>query len=375
MRLAIVSRDFPPAPSGIGDHTDLLTQELASRGYEVTVICASPAEPRTNIDLRPVLTGLDARGLPALDAAVAETRPDALLWQFNPFQIGRKGVGPSAGRIARTLARRAPLVVVAHELWYDFGRNGLRGFVWAGAQRLETLAVVKAADRVVVTTEARRAELVRRFPERVDEISVIPTGATIEPDVAAQVNGTRASLGLPSGSFVLAHLGSAGDGREFGPAFDALRELRAEGIDARLLCVGRGAKADPPADLARAVVFTGVLPRGDVSRALAASDAYLFAEPAGPSLGRKTSLLAAFAHGLPVVAYAGHDRDPGLRDGENVVLVEPQAADIGAAVRRLFGDPAFRRRIGHGARRLYAERFSWTVIGSGFDAVLKGLGR
>jgi glycosyltransferase involved in cell wall biosynthesis len=373
MRLVLLSPDFPPAPSGIGDYTDLLGHELAARGHDVVVLCAAPAETRSKIDVRPVITSMDARGIGALDAAVASAAPDAILWQYNPFQVGRKGIGPSAGRIARRLAARAPLVVVAHELWFPWGRQGARGVAWAIAQRLETASVIAAGRKIVVTTERRLATLRAWFPDRPGDIEMIPIGATVEPDATRAPNGARARYGLPPGAFVVAHLGSIGAGRNFGPLFDALRALRADGTDARLLCIGRTGMAEAPSDLDGAVLFTGVLARAEVSEALLSADAYAFCEPSGPSAGRKTSLLAAFAHGLPVVAFSGRDRDSGLRDGENVVLVAPRATAVAAALRVLAHDAKRRSMLGAGARRLYEERFAWPVAGDAFEEVLGGL--
>lgn len=375
MRIAIVSRDFPPVPSGMGDYADLLSLELARRGHEVSVICAEPVETRSDVEVRPVLTALDARNVAVIDATLGDVRPDAVLWQYNPFQIGRKGVGPSAGRLARTMAAHAPLILVAHELWYEYGRNGLRGFVWATAQRIETRAAIAASSKVVVTTDARRDMLRRRYVSRRDDILSIRIGANIEPDPMHTPNGVRAHLGAADDSLILAHFGSIGDGRDLSPAFDALRRLRGGGVDARLVLIGRSGSTDAPADLRDAIRFTGVLTRREVSDTLAVCDAYLFCEPDGPALGRKGSLLAAFAHGLPVVAFAGHDRDEALRDGENVVLVKPSGADIAHAVRALRDDPRRAAGIGGAAKRLYEDRFSWQVVADGFEAILEGPAR
>lgn len=372
MRITIVSRDFPPVPSGMGDYADLLGRELARRGHTVTVLCDAPAESRDDIEVRPVLRGFNARGIATLDKAVAASKPDVILWQYNPFQIGRKGIGPSAGRIARALAKRAPLTLVCHELWYDFGRNGLKGFIWATVQRLETRAAFAHASKIVVTTDARRDMLRGIFPERRNDIVSIRIGANIEPDASRSANGTRVRLGLEPDSFVLAHFGSLGDGRDFSPAFDALRGLRSEGVDARLVCIGRAGIDTAPADLRAAVTFTGVLTRDEVSDALGVSDAYLFCEPDGPALGRKGSLLAAFAHGLPVLAYAGKDHDEELKDGLNVLLVEPNKTAIVGRLKELKDDPQLARTVAEGAKELYASRFSWPVVADAFEVLLGG---
>ncbi|MCA1833955.1 MAG: glycosyltransferase family 4 protein, partial [Actinobacteria bacterium] len=241
------------------------------------------------------------------------------------------------------------------------------------AQRLETAAVIRTARKVVVTTTPRCDTLRRWFPDRRGDIVAIPIGATIEPDPTRPLNGTRAQYGLSDSDFVIAHVGSIGAGRDFGPVFDALRDLKREGISARLLCIGRAGSSEAPADLAANVIFTGVLPRAEISDALRASDAYVFCEPSGPAAGRKTSLLAAFAHGLPVVAYSGKDSDEGLRGGDNVILVRPRATDVTQALRSLATDAGKRESLGANARRLYESRFAWQLGGIAFERILGAL--
>ncbi|MGH2830489.1 MAG: glycosyltransferase, partial [Actinomycetota bacterium] len=172
------------------------------------------------------------------------------------------------------------------------------------------------------------------------------------------VEPSSPSSPAPDGAFVVAHLGAIGEGRDLAPAIAAVSTLRAEGLDVRLLLAGRTGIAPPEHD---GVVATGPLDHAALSRTLAGAGAYLFAEPTGPT-SRKTSLLSALAHGLPIVAYAGPDAEPHFRDEENLLLVQPDAGSIASALRRLAGDGALRERLGAAAGRLAAQRYSWRTI-------------
>ncbi|HEX9696725.1 MAG TPA: glycosyltransferase family 4 protein [Actinomycetota bacterium] len=363
MRIVQLTRDVPPAASGIGDHVARLSAELARGGDEVVVVCSPPADAGTGIDVRPVVRRWDRPGFDAIAAFVGQAKPDAIVWHYNPFQIGRRGVSLSAGRLARALARIAPLTVVAHELWYPWGRGGLRGLVWAIAQRVQFRGVAAAARAIVATTEARRSLLAKRYPAT--PVSVVAAGATVDPHPDAPGRtAVRASLRIPASAFVVAHLGAIGEGRDLVPALAAIRRLRGEGIDVRLLLAGRTGIAAPQAE---GVHATGPLDHAQLSGALAAADCYLFAEPTGP-VARKTSLLSALAHHLPVVAYTGSATEAFFRDAYNLLLVDPSEDRIADAFRRLAVDAPLRERIGEAGATLAAERFSWTAIAAGIRA-------
>src|SRR5438309_2343972 len=156
MRVTVLTKGFPPQMSGIGDHTDHLSAELSRRGIAVTVVCAPPADPREAFDVRGVLSEWNPA---AIEAAVAETKPDVVVWQYNPFSVGRRGIPFGAARTARALARTAPLVVFFHALGFPWGRNGARGLVWAITQRAQARGVIDAAAATIVTTERREADL------------------------------------------------------------------------------------------------------------------------------------------------------------------------------------------------------------------------
>jgi glycosyltransferase involved in cell wall biosynthesis len=73
--------------------------------------------------------------------------------------------------------------------------------------------------------------------------------------------------------------------------------------------------------------------------------------------------LEANACGLPVVAVAEGGVRETVIDGVNGQLVDAEPAEIGAAVQRLFNDPAAARRLGEAGRQLVLER--WTLEAAG----------
>lgn len=364
MRLTILGRDLPPALGGIGDHTDLLASELAGRGVEVTVVCSPPAGPHEAYAVVPAVTRWDLGGHAAILGAVAATDPDVVLWQYNPFNLGRRGVPLGASRLARALRRRAGLVVFAHELWFPWGREGARGLAWAVMQRAESRGVLRAADACIVTTEDREAA-VRALDVR--RLTRLPVGTTIVPTSEGRA-AARAALDLPDDVLVLAHLGGLGPGRDPGPVLAALRALREHGVRPFVLLAGDTGPFTPPADLADQIRRTGIVDRAELSRALTAADVYLHMDHAGASMGRRTSLGAAMAHGLAILSYRGPQHAPQLVDRRNVVLVEPEPAAIADAIRAFRDGRLDAEALGAAARATFDDHSSWTRIG---DEVLR----
>ncbi len=366
MRVAILGRDFPPVLGGISDHTDLIAGELSKRALDVTVLCSPPADPRSDVEVRPVIRAWD--DYHAIASAVRDAQPQVILWQYNPFAVGRRGLAPGAGSLARSLSRIAPIALYAHELWFPWGRSGAKGALWALSQRISTRAVLRSCARWIVTTEAREVELAGLDASRVVRI---PVGTNVAPTGVRD----RARFGIPEDAFVLAHLGSAGPGRDLAPAFRAISALRARGVDARLFLVGNTGPFSTPASLSDAVVMTGTAPLGELSTALASSDAYLHADPVGPSAGRRTTLVAALAHGLPVIAYRGPDHASELVEGHNILMIDRSDAQLAGAIEGLRDDPARTLALGAAAYATYEAHFAWPVIADRVVEVLRGCAR
>ena len=361
MRVTILSRGFPPTVGGISDHTDHLATHLAARDADVTVVTSrSATDDRDAFGVMSVVDDWSARGERSIVDAVIASEPHAILWQYNPFAYGPKGLAAGAGALARALAEVAPLTAYLHEMWFPWGRNGLKGATWAVAQRRQTRRVLDVARAWIVTTDDREAHLSRRDASKTHRI---PVGPGVEPVSAAD----RPSFDLPDDAFVVAHFGGVGPGRDLDPTLSALRTLRAEGLDVRLLLCGDTGPDAPSGD---GIHVTGVLPRERLSAALASADAYLHLDPAGPAAGRKSALVSAIAHGLPLVAYDGPQRASELVPGENVVVVDREARAVSDVLRSLAEDPVRRADLSEAILETYQRSFTWRHIAERVHLVL-----
>ena len=102
------------------------------------------------------------------------------------------------------------------------------------------------------------------------------------------------------------------------------------------------------------VIFAGFVE--DVTQVYAALDAFVFPSLAEP-LG--TSLLAAMAWGLPVLAVASGGVPEYVKDGDNGLLAaQPDPELFSAVMVRISSDESLRITLGQNARRTIGERFS-----------------
>jgi glycosyltransferase involved in cell wall biosynthesis len=113
--------------------------------------------------------------------------------------------------------------------------------------------------------------------------------------------------------------------------------------------------------LASRLTATGFVPPEEVSASFYGADICVLPYRDGASF-RRGSLMAALAHGMPIVSTTPRVALSELRDGENVVLVPPRdPRALADAVASLAHDADLRWRIGEGARQLSRE-FNWERI-------------
>lgn len=367
MRLTLLSRDAPPMAGGIADHTGILANRLALAGDEVTLITRAGAGPIEGVEVwsHPDFDRVPSR---ALAAVLASTKPDAVLWAYNPFSFGRRGLARRAKALAPELRRHMPetrIVILAHELTYPRGVGGAKGRLWRGFQEEALRAVVSSSDAFIVTT-----------PDRMGVAGAktvcIPVGSNL-PDVlvTAQIKAdTRRKLGVPEDAFVVVHLGGVGPGRDIATGLDALIDLAP---DVHLVLAGDTGPFDFHSSMEARVHAFGREEPEELAQDLAASDIYLHLDPVGPTPGRRTTLVAALQSGLPIIAFEGEQTDSRMVDAGCVRLVPPRdPAALALGIAEMRADASERARLGHNARALFEKEFAWSRITDQVRAVLTG---
>ncbi|MGB8276056.1 MAG: glycosyltransferase family 4 protein [Alphaproteobacteria bacterium] len=353
------------ANDGQAVHIEELTSALRRDGHEVIVV-GPPSHRRSgghDGDKRiPVLR----RVLPKaayelmefaycvvayrrLRTAYLEHRPDCLYERYNLFQ-------PAGLWLKRAFALPMLLEVNA-PLVYERSRFG--GLALERLANWSERAVWRGADFVLPVTG-----VLARFVEDAgvpkERIAVIPNGINSDllahdPDPAA----AKESLGL-EGRLVLGFTGFVRDWH----GLDAVIDLIADSDPAlrlHLLLVGDGPARNDLERRAAArgvgarVTITGIVPRRDIARHVAAFDVAL--QPRVQPYASPLKLFEYMALSRAIVAPATENIREILRDGHDALLFDPELPGaFRAALERLCKDPELRRRLGTAARRTIEER-------------------
>lgn len=88
----------------------------------------------------------------------------------------------------------------------------------------------------------------------------------------------------------------------------------------------------------------------------------IVATPLFSGTGQRVKLLEAFCMACPVVTTRTGAMGFPVQDGVHVLLAE-SVEDFQKALRRLAEEPALRKRLGHNARAMILDRFTWRTIG------------
>ncbi|MFN8484828.1 MAG: glycosyltransferase [Anaerolineae bacterium] len=370
-----VAGEYPPAQGGLGDYTRELGRALIAQGQACRVLTLAvpgvPVQDSATPDDPPVSRAVRRWNWPAW-GTVRATAAQADIVHIQ-YQTAAYGMHPVANALPWLLRRRRiPVVTTYHDtrIPYLFPKAG-RVRDWA------TFALARWSDTTIATNN-EDAAILRPAARR---LAVIPIGSNIAP-MATEADGAawRAGHGIGPDVPLLVYFGFVNRAKGADTLVDALARLRAMGMPARLLMLGGQVGASDPTNqaflaetraqaerlgVAEAMLWTDFLPEAEVSAALTAADVAVLPYRGGVSLQRGT-LMAALAHGLPIVAtrptHPTPGPLPGLTDDVDAALTAPESPTaLAETVAALLADPARRTRLGAGARAL-AARFHWDTI-------------
>jgi glycosyltransferase involved in cell wall biosynthesis len=295
--------------------------------------------------------------------------PRRLLVQWVPHAFGWRSLNlPFCAWLWHRAARRGDSVeVMFHEAFLAF-EGTWRQHGAAAVHRLMTVLLLRAARRVWVSAPALAA-LLRRYSLGRDlgfRWLPIPSGVPVVHDASA-VGAVRAECAGPGG--LVGHFGTYGQ-LIVGLLEPALRALLATRPDVRILLLGRGGREfrasflSGDAHHATRVLARGALEPQALSCALQACDVLLQPYPDGVTT-RRTTAMAALAHGVPLVTTRGEVTEPLWALGGAAALVAPAPGDLADAVGRLLDDEGRREALGASGRALYESQFTLAhVVGT-----------
>ena len=368
----MLTGEFPPMQGGVGDYTWRLGEALAEESIEVSVLTGRRSSGHFLEwgQLTPRVGNWEWGMSRQVLRTVEELEPHILHIQY---QAAAYALHPAINFLPwRLRVRRGRPKVVAtfHDLRvpYLFPKAGrLRDWV------VKLLA--RGSDAAIFTNQedmerAKNWGKVRSY--------LIPIGSNISLQLPPRFHREewREALGVAPGDTLLCHFGLLNASKGVDTLFEALKRLRSEDQEAKLLMVGGRTGESDPTNLAyaeriealrkklgveEAILWTGFIPPQEVSAHLVASDICVLPFRDGASL-RRGSLMAALEHGLAIVSTQPPSIPRELREGQNITLVPPDdPTALAERITQLARDPDLRKRLREGARELSAG-FSWGAI-------------
>ncbi len=395
MRVALVCGIYAPDRDGVADYLRRLAAELPAVGVvPVLAAAGSPTSHADGIDASrvesngssataddavPVTPSWSLRHLRRAARRLDALGCDVVHVQFAPSAYG---YSPAVGWLPALL--RTPVVTTLHEYGWWSWPNRVPDVAWRRLERARAYdresALLGPRSRALITTNAgHRAAVLARLRRNVE---LIPIGANVPGPLSSRSTAARLvrdRLRVPDGVPLLVFFGFVHPVKGVRELVDAVAALRDRGRRVRLVVAGgfaslalRGQEAvDFRAELEQritdrrvteSVTLTGYLRGEEVSQLLSAADAVVLPFTAGVTT-KSGSLVAALAHGAPVLATVPDEPDPELRDGETVVAIGARrdAAAIATALVRVLDDADLARRVAAGGRQVAALR-SWPII-------------
>jgi len=329
----MITGTYPPARCGVGDHSQLLCENLALLGAEVDVITSSwlnIPERDCNPALHPVIRGWTPLHFAQSVSAMAARRADIYHFQF-PTRAVSKRVSPFLHPPTISLLRRRSKVVVTfHEPPVVNAREHL---LKALGRFVQSGLATRGVNGVVIL-EPRYEQSLKSSFSRLKKIPFLFSGnASILPQSRLSVEermALRSQLGITSRQLLLSYIGYVVPPKGFEDIIEVLSLLRGRGLDAYLLVLADLTPQDGYHRRLRELIqqkqleghtrIVGYLDRTKAADYLAISDVCLlpFREGVGPKSG---TFLASTTQGILTITTSLERR--GYVESENAYYVAP----------------------------------------------------
>jgi hypothetical protein len=289
--------------------------------------------------------------------------PDAgsVVIEYNPFSWGRRGFAPTLAASLRALGQRRPrptIALMVHEPFMPF--SGVRAAAMGTYQRIQLANLRRASDLAFVSTETWVEKVARWGPSR--PVHVLPVGSTL-PDRRASRAAERARLQIADDELVVAAFGTDHPSRLMGHVTAAVTALLVDGH--RTVFLNLGAEAPRPQALPPEVRVIAPGNRRLEETAALLSTADLFLAPFADGVStRRTTVMAALQHGLPVVGTRGESTGPLLGGASDALVLAP--ADrvhlFVSSAAWLAENARARAELGRHGRALFDRHFAPEVL-------------
>ncbi|MDX2267888.1 MAG: glycosyltransferase [Bryobacter sp.] len=359
----LITPEYPPQIGGVSDYTRAIAQELASQGEVVHVWHPRAAEPAPilpGVVSHPLAAGFTPAGFAELRQQWAATpAPRRLLVQWVPHGYDKRAMN---WRLSAWLSERAragdEIDLMVHEPFLMFREGSWRQDVVALVHRFLITQALRATTRVWMSIPSWEPLLRPWLLGRPVPLAWLPIPSGIPRNPAPE---PLAVFSRPAP--ILGHFGTYSRETQ-AYLLSILEPLFAASPTPNLLLLGRDSdrfaaslRHHFPAH-AEAIVGLGSLAPMALSSALQAADVLLQPYTDGLS-SRRSSAMAGFVHGKPIVSTTGKATES-LWQAEEAAILLPTGdlAGIANACRNLLFTPAAASSLGARALATYQRHFA-----------------
>ncbi len=385
LNVLIVTGRYPPQPCGIGDHTCRLAARLGALGHRVYVLTSVPPdsgkvsiEHQENIEITRGMVCWNYSAYRKIRHFIEQKHIELLHIQFHTHSFD---CHPMITLLPALLKRhRSPLrvVITMHEF-----AGPMTSLLPGPARRFWLLPLMVYADAVIVTNE-RDLSYLRWAPFLKRKLRYIPFASHIEPAKGIDAQSARRRIGIDDGEVLVVRFGFVNNVRVslLPELFHAVKRLVDRGYPVKLLLIG-GESTQGRAEVSslagtlgigERVITKGYCSPSEVSEYLFSADIGVQPYPEG-ICEKRTGLLAALSHGLPIVCFQRGHVPSMFHHKENVMLVPLDDAEhLAAAMEELIISEDLRNTLRQNALKTAAS-FSWERIGQETDTLYQLLQR
>ncbi len=351
-------------------HVAYLTEGLAERGYDTTLVAGSLARGEDSMQFVAERHGVAVvrvdelhREISPLRDVVAALRLARLIRRERPQILHTHTAKAGAvGRLAAVLAGGARPPIIVH----TFHGHVLRGYfgpVRTHLFRLLERALAHVSTRLVAVSPEVRDDLVALKVAPADKFEVvrlgIELGERVDEDETVR-DETRRVLGIVGERFVVGWIGRMTAVKNTDLILRAFADLRERGVDAVLCLVGDGPDR---AELERRAHELGVMRhclflgyQEEVARFYSAFDTLLLTSV---NEGTPVTTIESLAAARPVVSTRVGGVPDVVEDGVDGFLAESgDAGGLADALERLARDPELRAQMGRAGRERVLTRYA-----------------
>ncbi len=381
MRIGLVTGEFPPMEGGVGAFTNELAKALGEAGHDVFVLTSRLARPpdqprQISLLSEPIDLGY-ATLLPIVRNWRWATNREIVDWSIRfdldvvniQYQAAAYGMWlPAINFAPRRLRNVVKTAVTFHDLRHPYF------FPKAGKLRDKVVHLMAQQADGVLTTNPDDFQKVKELAcEKVTEIPIGSNIAAYKPN-HIEVEEARSELGVPQNGVLLGYFGFLNETKGAESLLTAVSKMAPSH---HVVFIGGQLGASDASnnaaylthlrqiihtlDIEDRVHWTGYLSDSRVSTYLYATDMMVMPYKDGASLRRGT-LMAALAHGRPLISTWPIGPTPFLEHGKNVWFVPIDDPDaIVTAVANIKTNGMLHESLAIGATQV-AQNFTWESI-------------